>query len=89
MRFVIADAAKLNLYRFASHSADFLLCRNCGTYIASVVDTARGRFATLNVNVLVPPVEVPIPTPVSYDTETPEQKRARRERMWTPVTDLA
>ena len=89
VRFSIADPAKLNSYRFASHSAEFLLCRDCGTYIAAVIDTPRGRFATLNVNVLVPALDVPAATPVTYDAETPVQKRARRERNWTPVTDFA
>ncbi|HEX4985716.1 MAG TPA: hypothetical protein VFV71_06540 [Burkholderiales bacterium] len=89
VRFVIADATQLHRYRFASKSADFYVCRNCGVYVASVVESPRGRFATLNLNVIVPPVEVPPAVPVHYDAETPAQKLARREQKWTPVVDLA
>jgi hypothetical protein len=89
VRFVVENALKLNRYRFASRSADFFLCRDCGAYIAAVVDTPRGSFATLNVNVLLPAIDLPAATPVSYDAEDPAQKQARRQRNWTPVTDLA
>jgi hypothetical protein len=89
VRFVIVNASKLNRYRFASRSADFFLCRDCGAYIAAVVDTPSGSFATLNVNVLLPAIDLSPATPVSYDAEDPAQKLARREHNWTPVTDLA
>jgi hypothetical protein len=88
-RFVISDHTKLNRYRFGLHSADFLVCRNCGVYVAAVVVTARGPLATLNVNVLRPPVDVPVATAISYEEETPQQKLARREQRWTPVVDIA
>lgn len=89
MRFTIPDPTKVNRYRFASRTAEFLLCRECGTYVASVVDTPRGRFATLNVNVISPAVDVPAAAAMSYDWETPAEKQARRERIWTPVIDFA
>jgi hypothetical protein len=86
VRLVVADASKLHRYRFASRSADFLLCRDCGAYIAAVVDTPHGSFATVNVNVLLPAIDLPAAKAVSYDAEDPAQKQARRERNWTPVT---
>jgi hypothetical protein len=89
VRFVVANDSKLNRYRFASRSADYFLCRDCGAYVAAVVDTPRGSFATLNVNVLMPVIDLPAATPVNYDAEDPAQKQARRERNWTPVTDFA
>ena len=89
VRFIIPDESRLNRYRFASKSADFYVCRNCGVYVASVIDSPRGRFATLNVNVIFPLVDVPAPVRVTYDGETTAQKRARREQQWTPVTDIA
>ncbi len=89
VRFRVADERKLNRYRFASKSADFMICRECGAYVASMIESPRGRFATINVNMLVVPLDVPAATPVSYDAETPQQKLARREAKWTPVTDLA
>jgi hypothetical protein len=89
VRFIISDESRLNRYRFASKSADFYVCRDCGAYVASVIDSPRGRFATLNVNVISRAVNVPAATPVTYDTETPAQKLERREQKWTPVTDIA
>lgn len=83
--FQIADASKLQRYRFATRSADFLICRGCGAYVAVLLTTPRGQFATLNVNSIQEPLDVPEPVPVTYDEETPEQKLARRERNWTPV----
>jgi len=89
VRFIIPDESRLNRYRFASKSADFYVCRDCGAYVASVIDSPRGRFATLNVNVIFPAIDVPAASPVTYDAETPAQKLARREQKWTPVTDVA
>jgi hypothetical protein len=89
VRFSIPDASKLMRYRFGSRSADFFVCRDCGVYMAAVIDSARGRFATLNVNVLSPPVDVPAAAAISYEGESAEQKLERREQKWTPVIDLA
>ena len=89
VRFCIPEMRKLNRYRFASRSADFFVCRDCGVYVACVITSARGQFATLNVNVLSPPVDVPVATAISYEGESPGQKLARREQKWTPVVDVA
>ena len=89
VRFIIPDEFRLNRYYFVSKSTDFYVRRNCGAYVASVIDSPRGRFATLNVNVIFPVVDVPAAAQVTYDGETPAQKRARREQQWTPVTDIA
>ena len=89
VHFVTPDESRLNRYRFALKSADFYACRNCGVYVASAIGSPSGRFATLNVNVISPLVEVPAAARVTYDSEMPAQKRARREQQWTPVTDIA
>jgi hypothetical protein len=89
VRFVIADLTKLNRYRFGLRSADFFVCRDCGVYVATVVTSARGQFATLNINVLQPPVDVPAAAAMSYESESADQKLARREHLWTPVVDIA
>ena len=83
--FHIADPATLNRYRFASRTTDFLVCRNCGTYVAAVVTSPRRQFATLNVNAIAGIPALPEAKPVSYEGESAEQKRERRERRWTPV----
>lgn len=88
VRFVIADLTKLNRYRFGLRSADFFVCRDCGVYVASVLTSTRGQFATLNINVLRPPVAVPVAAAMSHEGESAEQKLARREQKWTPVVDF-
>ena len=83
--FHIADAEQLQRYRFGLRSADFLICRVCGIYLASVLTSPRGQFATLNVNTIRAALGVPEAVPVSYEGESLEQKQARREQRWTPV----
>ncbi len=85
--FHIADAAQLQRYRFGAGSADFVVCRRCGVYLAAVLTSSRGQFATLNINTLRPPVHALEALPVSYEGESAEQRKRRREQHWTPVTD--
>lgn len=87
--FRIADASKLQRYRFATRSADFLICRDCGAYVAVLLTTPRGQFATLNLNAIQPPLDMAPAVPVTYDAETPAEKLSRRERSWTPVVEGA
>ena len=83
--FQIADASKLQRYRFGLRSADFLICRDCGVYVAAVLTSPQGQFATLNINTIRAALEVPAAVPISYEEESLEQKQARRELRWTPV----
>ena len=77
-------------YSFALRTAEFLLCRHCGVYLAAVISTKRGSFATLNLNTLTPALlDLPSSEPVSYDSESREQRVARREKRWTPVRDAS
>jgi hypothetical protein len=83
--FRVADPAKLRRYRFATRSADYLICSVCGVYVAAVLASAKGRFATVNVNAIKSLEHVPEATPVSYEGESREQRTSRREQRWTPV----
>lgn len=80
---IAAEPAAVVRYRFGLATADFLLCARCGAYVAAILDGAR---ATLNANLLDCANELTQPaTPVDYDGETAEARRARRLRAWTPV----
>jgi hypothetical protein len=83
--FQVSDASKLKRYRFGTRSADFLICGECGVYVAALITSGRGQFATLNINTIRAPLNAPDPEPVSYDEESSEQRQARREQRWTPV----
>jgi hypothetical protein len=86
VRFRISTPKALVRYSFALRTANFLLCRRCGVYIAALLSTERGRFATINVSSIAPaPPDLPSAEPVSYDSESREQRVARREARWTPV----
>jgi len=85
--FDIADASKLERYRFGTKTTDFLICNGCGVYLAAVLTSARGQFATLNVNAMQSLPDLAEAAPVSYDGESSEYRMARREQRWTPVTN--
>ena len=80
----------LQLYRFALKTADFVLCRNCGTYLAARITTPKGSYAVVNLRALSRfPPELPVAQGVTYDAESPEDRVARRESHWTPVLGIA
>jgi hypothetical protein len=83
----MSDPGSLIRYRFGRRTADFLICGRCGIYVAAVMQSPRGRFAVINVNVLEPrPPDLAQPTPMDYERETVDNRTARREQRWTPVT---
>jgi hypothetical protein len=68
-------------YRFARRTADFLICKVCGAYVAAVMEE---RFAILNARTLDEPLPG-TPQPMVYDAESTEDRVARRRGRWTPV----
>jgi len=72
----------VHLYRFGARTADFLICRECGDYVAAIMDDVGV------VNVVAADIEdfASRPAdPVDYENETPEARRARRRARWTPL----
>jgi hypothetical protein len=86
--FHVMGSSALRHYRFATRSADYLICSVCGVYIAAVLSTSNGRFATVNVNAIHGLQGLPRAIPVSYEGESKEQRESRREQRWTPVVGL-
>jgi hypothetical protein len=85
--FRLPDPSKLRRYRFGTRSSDFLVCSDCGVYVAATIATDNGQFATLNINAIPAPLDVSEAVPISYEGESTEQRRARREQRWTPVAE--
>jgi hypothetical protein len=81
----VPDPAKLTCYRFGTRSSDFLVCRNCGVYVAALLTSRKGQFATLNTNTIGALQDAPQALPVSYEAESAEERSSRREQRWTPV----
>jgi hypothetical protein len=85
--FHVGDASALTRYRFGTRASDFLICGNCGVYIAALHTSGKGQFATVNVNTFDALPDVPEAVPVLYDGESLEQRQSRREQRWTPVAE--
>src|ERR1039458_9301105 len=47
-----ADWSLVERYRFGSRTADYMICRRCGSYVAAVCATRTGLRAVVNVNCL-------------------------------------
>ena len=76
----------LNRYRFGLRTADYLICRNCGVYVAAVTTDGDKPRAIVIVNALDERDRFSRePIPVRYDAETREQRLARRRSAWMSV----
>lgn len=82
----IKDASRVSRYRFAQRTADFLICSECGVFVAAVTDTAQGKRAVINARVLDGvSLEWGSVVAVHFDDESPVQRANRRLLHWTPV----
>lgn len=85
-RISVADRAAVQHYHFGLGVTDMLICTRCGCYVAAVMEIGSRVYATLNTNLLDRHAELAMtPVPVSYDSETAEQRLARRRQNWTPA----
>jgi len=86
-RAAIVSTAKLVRYRFGAATADFLLCRNCGCFIAAFLQDKASGYATLNAaGLMMQPIAAAVTTPVTYDAEEAASRTSRRLARWTPAT---
>lgn len=86
---VVVDASRddVNRYSFALRTADFLICRHCGVYVAAVMGEGARIVSTLNVAGLRIMDFLDIEeAPMEYGAETTEDRIARRYARWTPIT---
>jgi hypothetical protein len=82
----IQDPSKVRYYRFAHRTADFLICGECGVFVAAITDTAQGKRAVINARVLDGvSLNWASVADVHFDDESPSQRAERRSLHWTPV----
>jgi hypothetical protein len=82
----IRDPAEVSRYVFGLRTAEFLICRACGVYVAAVCTLDGATYATLNLNALADRAAFTrAPAPMDYDAETVEERLARRRKAWTPA----
>lgn len=84
----VRDATLLARYRFGTKTADFLVCRGCGVFVAAMMP--EPPMAVVNVNALDRRDDFLASELVigSFDGETVEQRLARRRARWTPVASF-
>jgi hypothetical protein len=83
---VRAKQSSLSKYRFGLKNADFLICRDCGVFVAALIDHPVGARATVNLNALDERAVFTKPVrPVNFDAETSTSRTARRLKNWTPA----
>lgn len=86
-RLDLKASKKLTRYRFGHKTADFLICPDCGTYVATYMEGPRGSIGVANIvglhiNELK---NLPV-TLTSLEGESVEERLKRRVSRWTPMT---
>jgi hypothetical protein len=82
---ISAERDAFDRFQFGMRTADYIICRTCGTYVAAVIENGGQDRATLNAagTKLAQVWDRPSQA-VHYDQENAEQRRARRLASWTP-----
>jgi hypothetical protein len=81
----IRDAAQLQRYMFGLRTAEYLVCRECGVYVAAVTRDDDPR-AIVIINALDDRQRFDQkPIAVNYDLESTQDRLARRRARWMPV----
>ena len=82
------DSGGLTRYRFGQRTADFLICGQCGVFLAAVTPLAAPALAVINVNGFADAKQLTQEaTPMDYEGEGESDRTARRAARWTPVVD--
>ena len=81
----VDDVTLLNRYRFGTQTADFLICRRCGSLVAAVT-RGEPQQAVVNIDVLERRDEFPQPVQKDFEGEAVEARVARRANGWMPAS---
>ena len=82
-----ARPSDLQRYLFGLRTAEYLLCRTCGVYVAAVVDGDSRPRALVIANALDDAARFTAEAMKSnYDGEDEPSRMARRRAGWTPAT---
>jgi len=88
LRISVKNGDQLNRYQFGMKSIEFLVCRNCGVYVAPFMPdpTDDQAFSSLMISALDDRTGFSEPKAKNYDDQAKEDRTARRRRVWTPAT---
>ena len=81
----VKDPGELSRYRFGTGTADFLICRRCGTLAAAISHDESPR-AVINIDALDRADEFREATATDLQGEAVDDRLARRSRSWTPAS---
>lgn len=85
----IDDPARVLPYRFGTASADFLVCRRCGILTLTRCLLPSGARTVVNANTFENlALEHCARLATDFDGEDQAQRMARRQRNWSPLTEL-
>ncbi|RJT39995.1 aldehyde-activating protein [Mesorhizobium waimense] len=87
-RLIIAvkDETRLRKYQFGLRTADYLICRECGVYVAAIAGDKSDARAIVNINALDGRMQFSRePVAVNFDAESRESRLARRRSFWMPI----
>ena len=80
----VKDVSSLQKYRFGHETADFYICKKCGSYLGAVMEDENGTRSVVNLRLT--DLNVQNIQPVSYDNEDRSNRTDRRNRLWAPTT---
>lgn len=86
-RIGVQDRSLLSRYSFGLRTAEMIVCARCGAYAAAVLREGDRGWAVLNTNLFLEPAFDRPAQPMSYGSETAEQRIARRKKQWTPLLE--
>ncbi len=87
LKFREREPGRLQLYRFALGTADFILCSNCGAYAGAVLEDGGERVGILNIRLLDRFSDfTAVPTPMDYGRENQGRRVSRRLEKWMPAS---
>ena len=80
------DETQMNRYRFGLETAEYLVCRTCGVYVAAITIGESEMRGIVIVNALDNSgLFTRAPAAVDFDAEDREARVARRRARWMPV----
>ncbi|ANP44518.1 hypothetical protein [Candidatus Viadribacter manganicus] len=86
-RLTLTSSQSFNRYRFGHKTTDFLICPDCGTYVATHMQGPHGPIGVINVVGLQIGALKHLPaTLTSLEGESAEERLMRRAARWTPMT---
>ena len=84
-KILVDDLGSINLYRFATESTDFVLCKNCGVYVGAVLTHHGRKCVTLNMNLTN--LNTDNAVPITYEDEPVDSRVSKRAEIFTPLSD--